>query len=102
MLIAKEQHGPILRLTLDNPPANALSVEVMQALQTELEAAGDDDRIQVVVIAAAGKLFSGGHDLKQMTSHRADPDRGRSFFEHTFAICSRLMQAIVDLPKPVM
>jgi enoyl-CoA hydratase/carnithine racemase len=100
--IGAERQGAVLRLTLRNPPANALSVAVMEMLQAELDAVGDDETIRVVVIAAAGKLFSAGHDLKEMTCHRADADRGRDFFEHTFALCSRLMQSIVELPKPVI
>jgi enoyl-CoA hydratase/carnithine racemase len=74
----------------------------MESLIVELEAARDDGSIRVIAIAAAGKLFSAGHDLKEMTSHRADPDGGKAFFERTFALCSRLMQAIVDHPKPVL
>jgi enoyl-CoA hydratase/carnithine racemase len=101
-LIGAERQGAILRLTLGNPPANALSVEVMEALQAELDAARDDGTVHVVIIAAAGKLFSAGHDLKEMTSHRTDPDRGQAFFERTFALCSSLMQSIVELPKPVI
>src|SRR5206468_7827750 len=97
-----DKQGPILRLTLDNPPANALSLEAMEALQSALEAAANDDSTRVVVIDAAGKLFSGGHDLKQMTAHRADPDRGIAYFEQTFAVCSRLMQKIVEHPKSVI
>lgn len=92
----------ILRLTLANPPANALSLATMTALQAALDAAGGDKAVRVVVIAAQGKLFSGGHDLKEMHGHRADEDRGRAFFEHTFATCSRLMQSIVALPQPVI
>jgi len=92
----------MLWLTLENPPANALSLELMEALQSALDAAADDDSVRVIVIAAAGKLFSGGHDLKQMTAHRADADRGQAYFEQTFAICSRLMQSIVEHPKPVI
>jgi enoyl-CoA hydratase/carnithine racemase len=87
---------------LQNPPANALSVTVMESLQSEIDAARDDDTVHVIVLAAAGKLFSAGHDLKEMTSHRADADRGRGFFEHVFALCSRLMQSIVDHPKPII
>jgi enoyl-CoA hydratase/carnithine racemase len=102
MLVASDKQGPVLRLTLNNPPANALSLEVMEALQSALDAAADDDSIRVIVIAASGKLFSGGHDLKQMTEHRADADRGAAYFERTFAICSRLMQSIVEHPKPVI
>jgi enoyl-CoA hydratase/carnithine racemase len=100
--VSAERHGPILRLTLHNPPANVLSIEVMQSLQAELDAAGDDDAVRVVIVAASGKLFSAGHDLKEMTAHRTDADRGKAFFEHTFALCSRLMQSIVALPKPVI
>ena len=97
-----EQQGPVLRLTIDNPPANALSVEVIESLQAALDAASSDETVRVIVIAAAGKLFSAGHDLKEMTAHRADADGGRAYFEHTFAICSRLMQSIVEHPKPVI
>jgi enoyl-CoA hydratase/carnithine racemase len=101
-LIGVDRDSAVLRLTLDNPPANALSVEAMEALQAELDAARDDETIRVVILAAAGKLFSAGHDLKQMTAHRGDPDKGRGYFEHTFALCSRLMQSIVSLPQPVI
>jgi enoyl-CoA hydratase/carnithine racemase len=101
-VIGAERQGPILRLTLNNPPANALSIAVMESLQAELDAARDDGTTHVIVLAAAGKFFSGGHDLKEMTAHRADPNRGRAFFEHTFALCSRLMQSIVEHPKPVI
>lgn len=87
---------------LDNPPANALSMAAMDALLSELDAAREDDGVRVIVVAAAGKLFSAGHDLREMTAHRRDPDRGAAFFERTFALCSRLMQAIVEHPRPVI
>jgi len=102
MSVVAEHQGPILRLTLSNSPANALSVALMERLQADLDTARDDDRIRVIVIAAAGKLFSAGHDLKEMTSHRGDGDRGEAFFDRTFAICSRLMQSIVNHPNPVI
>jgi enoyl-CoA hydratase/carnithine racemase len=102
MPIAAERVGSVLRLTIDNPPANLLSVAVMESLQAELDAAAADEAIRVVVIAPAGKLFSAGHDLKEMTAHRSNPDGGKSFFEQTFALCSRLMQSVVNLPKPVI
>jgi len=73
----------------------------MEALQSALDAAADDT-VRIIIIAAAGKLFSGGHDLKQMTAHRADTDRGAAYFEQTFATCARLMQSIVEHPKPVI
>jgi enoyl-CoA hydratase/carnithine racemase len=100
-LVRADRQGSILRLALDNPPANALSVAVMEALQSKLDAARNGGA-RVIVIAAAGKLFSAGHDLKEMTAHRADADHGEAFFERTFALCSRLMQAIVEHPLPVI
>jgi len=102
MQIGAERDGPILRLTLENPPANALSIAAMDRLQGKLDLARQDDGTRVVIIAGSGKLFSAGHDLKEMTAHRADADAGRASFEQTFATCSRLMQSIVDLPKPVI
>ena len=96
------RQGPVLRLTLDNPPANALSFAVIEALQAALDDVRQDASVRVIVIAASGKLFSGGHDLKEMTAHRGDEDRGRGFFERTFAACSKLMQSIVEQPQPVI
>lgn len=101
-MVAAQCADGVLHLTLQNPPANLLSLGVMESLVAELEAARTDASIRVIVIAAAGKLFSAGHDLKEMTPHRGDADGGKAFFEQTFALCSRLMQAIVDHPKPVV
>jgi len=102
MKVRSDSRGGILRLTIDNPPANALSMDVMEALRAELEAARDNVAVRVIVIAAAGKLFSAGHDLKQMTARRSDPDRGEAYFCDLFGLCSRLMEAIVTHPKPVI
>ena len=101
VVLAERSQG-ILRLTLNNPPANALSIALMEALKALLDEARDDAETRVVVIAAAGKLFSAGHDLKEMTRHRADEDRGRAFFDRTMRLCAALMQTIVTLPKPVI
>ncbi len=96
------QGGGIVRLALDNPPANALSLSLIAALQQALDACATDPSVRVVVLSGAGKLFSGGHDLKEMTAHRTDEDGGRAFFERTFSECSRMMQTIVRLPQPVI
>ena len=87
---------------LSNPPANALSRAAIDELRAALDAARNDPAVRVIVIAATGKVFSAGHDLKEMTAHRSDADRGRAFFEETMAACSALMQAIVTHPKPVI
>ena len=101
-VITAARQDAILRLTIDNPPANLLLMAVMEALLAELDSARDDDSIRVVVIGAAGKLFSAGHDLKEMSAHRSDDDGGRHYFEQTFALCARLMRTIVELHKPVI
>ena len=101
--VLAEQRGAVLRLALSNPPANALSLETMTALQEALDSARDDRSVRVIVIAGqGGKVFSAGHDLKHMQARRSDADKGRAFFEHTFATCSTLMQSIVGHPKPVI
>lgn len=100
--IRADRQGAVLRLTLDNPPANALSAAVMETLQAALDEARDDKTIRVIIIAAAGKLFSAGHDLKELSSRRSDADGGRAYFERVFETCSRLMQSIVNHPKPVI
>lgn len=92
----------IHRIVLSHPPANALSIATMTALIDALDAAAKDPACRVVVIAAVGSVFSAGHDLKELTAHRADADGGRAFFAETMALCSKLMQAIVRHPRPVI
>jgi len=101
--VATECSGGVLRIILAKPPANALSIAVMEALQAAFDAAAQDGDVRVIVLASAGgKVFSAGHDLKEMQAHRGDADGGKAFFEHTFAICSKLMQTIVNHPRPVI
>ncbi len=92
----------MLRLTLNNPPANVLSIAVMELLMGELQKAAEDGEVRVVVIASTGDVFSAGHELKEMTEHRADADGGVAFFEETFALAADLMLEITRLPKPVI
>ena len=101
MLIA-ERAGPVLRLTMNKPPANALSIALMEALKAALDEARDDAEVRVVVIGSAAKVFSAGHDLKELTAHRSEADRGHAFFDRTMRLCASLMQTIVTLPKPVI
>ena len=101
-LVLKERHGAVLRLTLNRPPANALSIALMEALALELDAAAAMDDVRVVVLAANGALFSAGQDLKELTAHRADPDGGKAFFEKTFRLSADLMLKVAGLPQPVI
>lgn len=96
------QKDAVLHLTLNNGSANALSIALMTALRDAIVAAGSNDSVRVIVIGHAGKVFSAGHDLKELTARRADADNGRAFFSQTFELCSQLMLAIVECPKPVI
>ena len=88
----------VVRLTLNRPEAfNALSTGMLDALQKELDAVAVDESVRVVVLAAEGKAFSAGHDLKQM---RAEPSLG--YYEALFAQCARMMVSIQRLPVPVI
>ncbi|MBO6719474.1 MAG: enoyl-CoA hydratase [Rhizobiaceae bacterium] len=92
----------VCRIVLANPPANALSRAMIAQLQATLDVARDNKAVRVIVLAAESKIFCAGHDLKEMTAHRADKDRGRAFFEKTMAECAAMMQSIVRHPKPVI
>lgn len=85
-------------LTLNAPRSyNVLSEAMLAALQQALERVAHDDGARVVVLAAAGKAFCAGHDLKQM---RAQPQL--AYYQSLFAQCSRVMLAIQKLPVPVI
>src|SRR5262245_7432910 len=81
--------GNVMTLTLNRPEArNALSESLLRALQLSLDEAVDDAAVKVIVIAAKGSVFSSGHDLKEMTSYRKQPDRGLAHYRQLFAQCS--------------
>jgi enoyl-CoA hydratase/carnithine racemase len=97
-VLLRDDSDGVARLTLNRPQArNALSVALMTAVQETLDAIATDISVRVVVIAGAGPAFCSGHDLREM---RAAPSRAR--YEALFTQCSRLMQTIVRLPKPVI
>jgi enoyl-CoA hydratase/carnithine racemase len=93
----------ILRLTLDDiKRRNALSEAMLGALGTTFKEAGDDPAVRVIVLAANGPAFCAGHDLKEMTAGRTAPDGGKAYFTKVMAMCSGVMQGIVNCPKPVI
>ena len=94
---SRDQRGAVT-LTLDRPQSfNALSEAMLAALQAEIDAVAGDETARVVVIAAEGKAFSAGHDLKEM---RAEPSQ--AYYEALFAQCSRMMMSLQRLPVPVI
>lgn len=102
-LVLTETDGAVVTLTLASPSArNALSLAMLEALSQALDAIANDDAIRVVLLQADGPAFCAGHDLKELTARRNDPDRGRAFFGTTMRTCSTVMQKIVALPQPVI
>lgn len=93
-----EQRNGVVTLTLNRPRQfNALSEELLGALQSALDRIAVDSSVRCVVLAAAGKAFCAGHDLRQM--------RGRpefSYYQQLFTQCSRVMRGILALPVPVI
>lgn len=88
----------LVRLTLNRPDAfNALSESMLAALKQALLTLAQDDSVKVVILAAAGKAFCAGHDLKEM---RAAPSQ--DYYEGLFKQCTEVMLAIQRLPQPVI
>jgi enoyl-CoA hydratase/carnithine racemase len=92
-----ETEGPIGVITLNRPQRrNALSLEMMQELIACLNAVGQDSALRVVILAAAGKVFSSGHDLGQMVG------KDLSYYRRIFDVCSELMMKLQAIPQPVI
>jgi enoyl-CoA hydratase/carnithine racemase len=102
-ILLRETRGSVALLTLNRPEArNSLSEGLIAELHAALQDIHDDKNVRAVVIAANGPAFSAGHDMKELTARRADADRGRAYFAEIMTACSAMMQAIVQLPKPVV
>jgi enoyl-CoA hydratase/carnithine racemase len=93
----------IMTITLARPEArNSLSEAMLAAMQSAIDEASADASVRAVVISARGPVFCAGHDLKELTAHRADPDGGRAFTAVLMRQCATLMRSIVRCPKPVI
>ncbi len=90
--------GAVVTLTLNRGEKfNPLSEEMLAALQAELDAVSADQTARIIVLAAQGKAFCSGHDLKQM---RAAPSA--AYYKKLFDQCSKLMLKIQSMPQPVI
>jgi enoyl-CoA hydratase/carnithine racemase len=102
-VLLRERAGGIAILTLNRPAArNSLSEALLAALSAALTEIAADKSVRAVVLAANGPAFCAGHDLKELTARRSDPDGGRGYFKHIMTSCSAMMQQIVNLPQPVI
>jgi enoyl-CoA hydratase/carnithine racemase len=97
-LILLQRKVGVALLTLNRPAQyNALSEQMLAALQGALDTLADDSSVRVVVLGGAGKAFCAGHDLKQM---KANPSK--EYYQRLFDNCSRLMMRLQTLPQPVI
>lgn len=88
----------IARITLNRPNQyNALSKQLLTELQATLDTIASDDSVNVVILAANGKAFCAGHDLKEMRS-----SEDREFHQALFQQCGKVMQTIANMPQPVI
>jgi enoyl-CoA hydratase/carnithine racemase len=98
LLLREDRPDGVTVLTLNRPAQfNALSVEMLSALQSALDDISTNAAIRVVVIAGAGKAFCAGHDLKQMRAQHT-----RSAMQKLFRQCARVMTTIGAMPQPVI
>jgi len=97
-VLLRADKGGVAILTLNRPLAfNALSLDLIQALQAALDSLADDEETRVIVLAASGRAFSTGHDLKEMRQH---PDL--EYYRNLFAASGRMMTTMTHLPQPVI
>ena len=103
IVITNNNAQGVLRLTMNNPSRrNALSESMLTTLHQTITAASADSAIRVIVLAANGPVFCAGHDLKELTEGRNADDNGRAYFSKIMSMCSTLMQAMVNSPKPII
>ena len=96
--VLRDAKEGVVTLTLNRPGQfNSLSKAMISELQSQLDAIGEDASVRAVVIAAAGKAFCAGHDLKEM---RANP--AKQYQKALFDRCSRMMLKLTEIPQPVI
>src|SRR6516164_1266550 len=98
-LLLTTREAGIARVTLNRPDRfNPLSSAMVGALQAELDAIAADPLVRVVILAANGRGFCAGHDLREMRAHVGDKAWQKQLFDR----CSRMMIALTELPQPVI
>jgi enoyl-CoA hydratase/carnithine racemase len=98
-LVVRRDEGGVVTLTLNRGDRfNPLSTTMIAALEAELDRLASDREARAVVLAAAGRGFCAGHDLKEMRAHAAD----RSWQLKLFADCSRMMMKLTQIPQPII
>ena len=102
-LLERHDTNAIAHLKMNAPEKlNALSEEMLSALQSQFDSLQNDRHIRAVILSGAGKAFCAGHDLKEMTAGRQAEDGGKAYFTELFQKCAGMMTSIQKLPQPVI
>ncbi|WP_299922430.1 enoyl-CoA hydratase [uncultured Pelagimonas sp.] len=102
MLERRDTSG-IVHLHMNAPKRfNALTDDMLAALQAQIDTLKTDRSAKVVILSGAGKAFCAGHDLKEMQAGRAQDDKGRAYFKDLFTRCAKVMTGLQRLPQPVI
>lgn len=102
-LVKTSDSGAVRWLTLSSPKArNALSLQMMGAIEDGLHLAFQDPAIRVVILDAEGHVFSAGHDLKEMGNHTGTKEERQARQTQILTACANMMRAIPEGPKPVI
>ncbi|MGB0687846.1 MAG: enoyl-CoA hydratase [Paracoccaceae bacterium] len=102
-LLERHDTNSIAHLKMNAPEKlNALSEEMLSALQSQFDSLQNDRQIRAVILSGSGKAFCAGHDLKEMTAGRQAEDGGKAYFTELFQKCARMMTSIQKLPQPVI
>lgn len=102
-IILRSDEDGVAVLTLNSPRSiNALSEAMLARMSEMLDDIAADRSVKAVVLRSGGNHFCAGHNLKEMTTRRADADGGFQYFQDLFARCSAMMLRVVRLPQPVI
>jgi enoyl-CoA hydratase/carnithine racemase len=102
-ILERSDTNAVAHLKMNAPERlNALSDEMLAALQTEFDSLRDDTSVRAIVLSGKGKAFCAGHDLKQMTAARQAEDGGAAAWKDLFDRCAAMMQTVQSLPQPVI
>ena len=102
-LLKIEETNNIYNIILSDPKKqNTLSEEMINELQTAVKNGETNKKINVILISSTGKVFSAGHNLKDLNSKRDEKDKGKEYYKRIFKLCSELMININNCSKPII
>lgn len=97
--VVTSRANDILSITLNRPKrGNALSIEIIQALQNLFDDAASDETLRVIVLGATGKIFCAGNDLQESRENSSNPE----FVRRRAVLANRMTQTMMTLPQPVI